>query len=162
VSTFDDFFAEQRAPLLAQAYALTGDMEEAQDLLQEAMLRTWRRWDRVSEMDRPSSWTRKVLLNLAIGRWRTRRARAGVTLIATPTPPTDVEHLDVARALRRLPGRQRTALLLHDVVGLSVAEVAVEMEVPEGSVRGWLSRGRRTLAGALQVSSSNSREATKR
>jgi RNA polymerase sigma-70 factor (ECF subfamily) len=157
VTTFDDFFLEQRGPLFAQAYALTGDVDEAQDLVQEAMIRTWRRWGRVSQMDRPSSWARKVLHNLAVGRWRARRAHTGVSEITTPVPGPGVGHLDVARALRRLPDNQRTALLLHDVVGLSVEEVAVEMQAPEGSIRGWLSRGRRALATDLQITPAKSR-----
>ncbi len=160
VTTFDDFFSEQRSPLFAQAYALTGDLEEAQDLLQEVMLRTWQRWDRVSQMDRPSSWARKVLVNLAIGRWRKRRVRFNVREADMPTPAPGVGHLDVARALRRLPVAQRNAVLLHDIAGMTVAEVAAEMGAPEGSVRGWLSRGRRTLAEALGISPANSPEGT--
>jgi RNA polymerase sigma-70 factor (ECF subfamily) len=78
----------------------------------------------------------------------------------TPTSAPEVGHLDVARALRRLPENQRNALLLHDVVGLSVTEVAAEMQVPEGSIRGWLSRGRRTLATDLNVSNAHSSEGT--
>jgi RNA polymerase sigma-70 factor (ECF subfamily) len=156
-TTFDDFFLEQRGPLFAQAYALTGDVDEAQDLVQEAMIRTWGRWGRVSQMDRPSSWARKVLHNLAVGRWRARRVHASVSEITTPVPSPGVGHLDVARALRRLPDNQRTALLLHDVVGLSVEEVAVEMESPEGSIRGWLSRGRRALAADLAITPAKSR-----
>ncbi len=160
MTTFDEFFSEQRGPLFAQAYALTGDVDEAQDLVQEVMLRTWRRWTRVSQMDRPSSWARRVLRNLAVGRWRKQRVRRSVSETDTPTPGPDVGHLDVARALRRLPDKQRDAVVLHDVVGLSVAEVAVEMNEPEGSIRGWLSRGRRTLATALNVSNTHSSEGT--
>jgi RNA polymerase sigma-70 factor (sigma-E family) len=156
--TFDDFFTEQRGSLFAQAYALTGDVEEAQDLLQEVMLRTWRRWDRVSQMDRPSSWAHKVLLNLAVGRWRKRRVHGNLSETDSPIPAPDVGHLDVARALRGLPVAQRNAVLLHDIAGMSVAEVAAEMRVPEGSVRGWLSRGRRTLAVALGMSPTNTPE----
>jgi RNA polymerase sigma-70 factor (ECF subfamily) len=158
VITFDEFFSEHRGSLFAQAYALTGDLDEAQDLVQEVMLRTWQRWDRVSQMDRPSSWARRVLLNLAVGRWRKRRVHRSVNEADTPIPAPGVGHLDVAKALRQLPDQQRNSLLLHDVVGMSVAEVAVEMGVPEGSVRGWLSRGRRTLAENLGLSRTNSPE----
>jgi RNA polymerase sigma-70 factor (ECF subfamily) len=113
------------------------------------MIRAWQRWGRVSKMDKPSAWGRKVLVNLAIGRWRRRRAYAPYVERDVAAPPRDEDHLDLARALRRLPDTQRQAILLHDVVGLMVSETAREMGVPEGSVRGWLSRGRRTLAIAL-------------
>jgi RNA polymerase sigma-70 factor (ECF subfamily) len=151
VSDFDEFFDQQKHSLLAQAYVLTGRSEEAEDLVQEAFVRCWRNWDRVGEMERPAAWARLVLHNLAIGRWRRERHRATRQLKASdrPTPPPDVGHLDIAKALRRLDERQRRAVVLHDVVGLSVAETALDMRAPEGSIRGWLSRGRQSLAAIL-------------
>ena len=70
-----------------------------------------------------------------------------------------VGHLDVVDALRRLPSDQQRALVLHDVIGLSVAEVARELRVPEGTVRSWLSRGRAALAADLGVAQHAGREA---
>jgi RNA polymerase sigma-70 factor, ECF subfamily len=152
VTAFPEFFDEQRERLLAHAYALTGDMELSEDLIQEVMIRTWRRWHRVSRMDKPSAWAHKVLRNLAVDSWRNKSVRRRYETPFESIPPPDVGHLDVAIALRRLPEPQRTSLILHDVVGLSVVEVASEMRVPEGSVRGWLFRGRQRLAELLEPS----------
>jgi RNA polymerase sigma-70 factor (ECF subfamily) len=157
-TTFDEFFAAYHRPLIAQAYALTGDLNEAQDLVQEVMLRVWRHWGRVRRMDIPAAWARRVLMNLAIGRWRERRSHQQLSESTSPIPAPEAGHLDVAKAMRRLPNNQRTAVLLHDIVGMTVAEVAAEMKVPEGSVRGWLSRGRRTLAEALELLPADSPE----
>jgi RNA polymerase sigma-70 factor (ECF subfamily) len=156
--SFDRFFSEQRGPLFAQAYALTGNVDESHDLVQEVMLRTWRRWDQVSKLELPSAWARKVLTNLTIDRWRRIRRHPQEEFVDQAVPGPTIEHLDVAKALRALPDSQRTALLLHDVVGYSVAEVAAEMGAPEGSVRAWLSRGRHKLADDLHLSNSESHQ----
>jgi RNA polymerase sigma-70 factor (ECF subfamily) len=103
-------------------------------------------------MDNPPAWARLVLRNLAIGRWRRRASRLSnvpLTEGSSVTLPPNAEHLDLVRALYHLPEQQRTVLILHDVVGLSVAETATEIGAPEGSVRGWLSKGRRSLGTAL-------------
>ena len=60
------------------------------------------------------------------------------------TLPEDSE-IDVARLVAKLPPNQRRALVLHDVVGISVAEIAAEMRTREGTVRSWLSRSRQTI-----------------
>jgi len=151
-TTFDSFFCDQGKPLLAAAYALTGDLGEAQDLVQEVMLRTWRSWNRVSKMDKPEGWARRVLVNLAIGRFRRIRSSMSWSGPVPNVQPPEVGHIDVARAMRRLPHKQMRSILLHDVLGLSVAETAAEMGSPQGSVRGWLSMGRRALAQTLGVS----------
>ncbi|MFZ0666877.1 MAG: RNA polymerase sigma factor [Acidimicrobiales bacterium] len=153
VSSFPQFFDEQHDRLLAHAYALTGDIELSEDIVQEVMIRAWKRWHYVSRLDLPGSWARKVLRNLAVDNWRNKSVRRRHESIYEPVPPPDVGHLDVANALRRLPELQRTSLILHDVVGLSVAEVASEMSVPEGSVRAWLFRGRQRLAELLEFDS---------
>ncbi|MGO8874567.1 MAG: SigE family RNA polymerase sigma factor [Acidimicrobiales bacterium] len=151
---FDEFFAEQHKSLLGQAFVLTGDLEESRDLVQEVFFRAWRKWDRVAAMDNPAAWARLVLRNLAIGRWRRLRGRSPNRPLAegdrVESAP-GIGHLDIARALRELPERQRTVLILHDLVGLSVNETALEIRAPEGSVRGWLSRGRRSLANTLEL-----------
>ncbi len=61
--------------------------------------------------------------------------------VPAPTP----DRLALMAALAVLPRQQREALVLHDGIGLSVAEVAAELDVPEGTVRSWLSRARAVL-----------------
>jgi RNA polymerase sigma-70 factor (ECF subfamily) len=152
-SSFEEFFAQTTPGLIGQVYLLTSDLADAQDIVQETMLRAWRDWSRVSTYDHPEAWARRVAHNLAVTRWR--RIRVGQRRAASERPAPlgqpDAEYLDLVAALAKLPPRQRRALVLFEVVGLSGDEIAAELSVPSGTVRGWLTRARRFLAAELSV-----------
>jgi RNA polymerase sigma-70 factor (ECF subfamily) len=152
-ASFDAYFRTAMQSLIGMAYLLTGDLQVAQDLTQEAFLRTWSRWHRISKYDDPLAWTRRVLYNLIISRSRSNKVRRRSVDAPRSVPPPDESHLMLAAALRSLPETQMRALILHDGAGLSVREVAFEMKVPEGTVKSWLSRGRSTAARSLNASS---------
>ena len=149
--SFEAFFATVSPGLVGQAYVLTGNLQEAQDLVQEAMLRAWREWAKVSRYEDPAAWARRVVHNLAVSRWRrlSVRRRHERAERVTDAPAPDVGHLDLVAVVAKLPAGQRRALVLFDVVGLSGEEVAAELGVPAGTVRGWLTRARRTVAEQL-------------
>lgn len=144
---FDAFYRAHHPRVVAMAYALVGDLGEAQDLAQEAFCRLWRRWDAVAPHEQPAAWTRQVVVNLARSRWRHLRVvRAHLRRERlTDVPELDPDHVAVVAAIRRLPAVQRRAVVLHYVVDLPVAEVAAEMGVPVGTVKAWLHRARRAL-----------------
>lgn len=149
--SFESFVRAHEASMFGQAYLLCGQHEEAQDLVQEAFARAWHNWSRVESYDDPRAWVRRVLHNLAVSRWRHLRhpaaAGGGTTHVpAVGAAEPDAGHVDVAAALARLPARQRMALVLYAIDDLTVPEVAAEMNVPQGTVRAWLSRARTTLA----------------
>jgi RNA polymerase sigma-70 factor (ECF subfamily) len=149
---FSRLFERAGRSLLAQAYLLTGDRQESQDLVQEVFLRAWRGWKRVSVLENPDAWLRKVLYNLAVGRFRrlsVRRAHDALSSIRSSSAGPSVGHLDVVRAIRALPTKQRVALVLVAFQQLTVAEAAKEMRASEGTVRVWISRGRASIAVAL-------------
>jgi len=149
---FRRLFQSSGPSLLAQAYLLTGDRQESQDLVQETFLRAWRHWERVSTLDNPHAWLRRVLYNLSLNHWRnlrTRRSRDLLTLTDGASPSSGAERLDVSKALQSLPAKQRQALVLVAIVGMTTAEVAKEMGAKEGTVRVWVSRGRQAMAAAL-------------
>ncbi|GAB7052962.1 RNA polymerase sigma factor [Catenuloplanes indicus] len=137
--------------LAVQLYAYLGDHAEAQDLTQEAFVRALERWDTISGYDDRAAWVRRVAWNLATSRLRRVQiafrhlARQREQHVAGPEP----DHVDLVRALATLPGRQRRALVLHYLGGLSTAEIAVQESVAEGTVRSWLTRGRTALAARL-------------
>ena len=159
--TFDDYFRSARQPLLAMAFVLTGDLSVAQDLTQEALMRTWARWARVASYDDPHAWTRRVLYNLAISHRRRDRVRQESIVERAPSTPAPGDaHLILAAALRSLPENQVQALVLHDGAGLSVAEVALTMKVPEGTVKSWLSRGRAAAAKSMNSTDSTPKVGT--
>lgn len=154
-SSFDAFYTTTAPRLVRQLHAMTGDLSEAQDCVQEAYARAWQRWAQVSAYDAPEAWVRQVAWRLAVSRFR--RARVGSGLLRRHGPPDDVPALSPDRvalvtALRQLPEAQRRAVVLHHLVGLSVAEVAAETGAPEGTVKARLSRGRTALAPLLRDS----------
>ena len=150
---YDAFFRASWARLQGQAYVLTGSLEQAQDLTQEALLRAWTHWDRITGYESAEGWTRRVLHNLCIGSWRRTQVRP-MSVVREPATTVDAptDHVLLAEALRHLPGAQARALLLHDGLGMTVAETAGEIGVPEGTVKSWLSRSRKIVAAHLERS----------
>jgi RNA polymerase sigma-70 factor (ECF subfamily) len=139
--------------LLSQLYGLTGDWAEAADCLQEGYAKAWQRWSMVSNHEAPAAWVRMVAFRLARSRWR--RAQHGLAVHRRHGVPEDLpgpspDAVAIATALRRLPDKQRTALVLHHLADLTVSEVARELDVPEGTVKARLSRGRAALAELLR------------
>src|SRR5262245_536512 len=150
--SFDEFYRTTSVRLIGYGYAVTGDLAEAQDLVQEAYTRAWQRWRAVSAHPNPEGWVRLVVTRLAsdrwrrLGRWRAALRRSGPTEYARP-PSEDAVVLTAA--LRGLPVAHRQALALHYLLDLSVAEIAAEAGVAVNTVKSWLSRGRAGLAAAL-------------
>ena len=151
---FDAFYHAHFRSVTTQLCAYTGDLALAQDLAQEAFCRAFVRWDRLVRYDDPVAWVRRVAWNLARSRWRRLRTahthllrqRPVEAQVAGPTP--DRVALDAALAL--LPPRHRRAVVLHYLADLSVAEIAAQERVAEGTVKSWLHRGRAALAVSLR------------
>lgn len=149
---FDDFYAATARRMVRHAYALTGNIADAQDIAQEAFARAWQRWDTVRACDSPEAWVRRVATNLATSRFRRDRTARGAAhqLIARATvPEISPDTVALIAALRTLPERQRVVLVLHYLADLPVGQIATELGCPVGSVKAWLSRGREALAAAM-------------
>ena len=153
VEDFDGFYLATRDRLLHTLYAMTGDLAEAQDVVQEAYSRAWQRWSTVSAYDEPTAWVRTVAWRLAVSRRRKARNRITAALrLHQVSPPANEPSPDTAAivaALRTLPDAQRRALALHYLCDLSVEAVASETGVSTGTVKSRLSRGRAALAAVL-------------
>jgi RNA polymerase sigma-70 factor, ECF subfamily len=149
---FDAFYAASSRRVLHALYAMTGDLGEAQDCVQEAYARAWQRWERVRGYDDPEAWVRTVAWRLAVNRWRRgRNALAALVRHGPPEParPLSEDTVALTAALRRIPEAQRRAVVLHHLCGLSVEDVARETDAPVGTVKARLSRGRTALAALL-------------
>jgi RNA polymerase sigma-70 factor, ECF subfamily len=152
--SFASFYTASYQRLLGQLFAVTGDLAEAENLLQEAYARAFARWAQVHAYDRPEAWVRRVAINLAAMADRSlrRRARALLRLGPPPlVPELSPELLDLRDALAALPLGQRQVIVLHHLVGLPVEEVARELGRPAGTVKSRLARGRRALAQVLDT-----------
>lgn len=147
--SFERFFHEMEPQLRRLAVLYTGDVDQAHDLAQEALVRAWEYWEKVSRHPHPDAWCRTVLHNLAVSRLRRRRLERLAARRTDRVPEPSTEHIDVSAALRRLPANQRRAVLLHYVLGFSTEEISQEVGAPAGTVRSWLSRARQTMAAAL-------------
>jgi RNA polymerase sigma-70 factor (ECF subfamily) len=152
---FDEFYRDTSVRMLRYGYALTGDLAEAQDVVQEAYTRAWRQWRTVARHPAPEGWVRLVVARLATDRWRRLSGwRAAVRRAGPPEPaaPPSENAVLVTAALRQLPAHLRQALALHYLFDLPVAQIAAETGRPVGTVTSWLHRGRIELAAILAPS----------
>jgi RNA polymerase sigma-70 factor, ECF subfamily len=155
---FEAFFVAHHRGVVGLGYALTGSWSTAEEVAQEAFLRTYQRWETVSGYERPDVWVRTVAANLARSRWRrlgtelralTRLAgsRESQPEAAPELLPAETEAF--WRAVRSLSRRQAQVVVLHYLEDLSVADVAAAIGAAEGTVKSTLHRARRQLARLL-------------
>ena len=148
---FSEFYAAHFHSLTVQLFAHTGDLSEAQDVVQEAFCRALARWPRLVGYDDPIAWVRLVAWNLATSRWRRVRTalvfarRQREEVVPAPSP----DRVALVAALSRLPERHRQAVVLHYLADLPLTMIAAELGVAEGTVKSWLHRARTTLAAQL-------------
>lgn len=140
------------------AYLLTGDLDQAEDLLQSAYAKVLPRWHNISTYDSPEAYVHRVMVNLRTSWWRRSRNREWSTdeipeaswRAGTPDEGDAVVELQVLlAALRALPQRQRAAVVLRHWYDLSEAETAAAMNCSVGTVKSNASRGLAHLRAAL-------------
>jgi RNA polymerase sigma-70 factor (ECF subfamily) len=140
--------------LVAQVYAFTIDLAEAQDVVQEAFARALARPRGLADVDNPEAWLRTVAINVVRRRWRRRQLLDTILLRDRPVarlvePAPGPERADLRRALTELPTGYREVLVLHYFADLPVDEIAGLLGVPVGTVKSRLHRGRTALAAQL-------------
>lgn len=138
---FQEFFRKEFAGLSGYCYRLTGDRMVAEDFAQEALVRTWVRWARVTK---PREYAFLIATNLTRRRWRRERPVVELTDLhdrAGPGPD-----LDIQLAVDGLPKRLRTPVLLHYYADLPVVDIARLLRCSQTTVRGRLAEARRRLA----------------
>jgi RNA polymerase sigma-70 factor (sigma-E family) len=155
---FERFAALHADALLRSAYLMTGDRGEAEDLVQECLLRLARKWPRVRSMEHPGAYARRVLFNLILdgGRQRARRrTELGAAQTtdghggAEETTAALEAHVELLQALGGLPARQRAVLVLRYFADLPASEVALILDCSPGTVKSSTSRGLERLREAL-------------
>jgi RNA polymerase sigma-70 factor (ECF subfamily) len=148
--TFEEFYRDRR-DRLARALALTlGDGHLGAEAADEAMARTYQRWDKVATFDDPSAWVYRVGLNWATSVLR-RRHRA-------PQPHAERGPLDldpiaepaIKRALADLDIKQRAVVVARFYLGLTEAETATALGIRPGTAKSRLHRALRTLQPRLE------------
>src|SRR5262245_60655080 len=169
-------FEKQAMPhvdaLYGAAYRLTRNARNAEDLVQDSLLRAYRFWDSFQQDSNCKAWLLRIVTNTFINEYqRKKRSRQVLDAATAEQDATDgvlvqaeandklspeqalLAHSvsdDVQRALEQLPDDFRTAVILCDMQGLSYKEIAEIMECPVGTVMSRLFRGRKLLAAGLR------------
>jgi RNA polymerase sigma-70 factor (ECF subfamily) len=161
---FAELFARHRDRLWAVALRTMGNPHDASDGLQDALVAAYRRADSFRGDAAVTTWLHRVVVNACLDRLRASKVRRADALPddledhASTSPADDPEEAAIADERRRavlaalalLPAEQRAALVLVDMEGYPVAEVAEMLDCAEGTVKSRCSRGRERLAGLLR------------
>jgi RNA polymerase sigma-70 factor (ECF subfamily) len=153
---FATFYSLSFAKVVRLVRPLADGVEEAEDLTQEAFARGYLRWDTLRGYGDPEAWVKTVAVNLACSRLRRLRTAARHRL-ERPTARVRDEaaeaavRVDLVRALRRLPPKQRSVVVLHYFDGLPLSAIAQHLGTSEGTVKSNLHHARKKLAGLLEA-----------
>ena len=143
---FTEFMSVRSASLFRTAYLIVGDHQLAQDLLQEALIRTYLAWPRLRDPGKAEAYTRRTIVTTAIS-WRRRRSfheRPTGRLPDTTVPDATeavTTHASVVAQLRTLPPRQRAAIVLRYYEDLTEVQTADVMGCSVGTVKSHVSTG---------------------
>lgn len=138
--------------LVAQMVALCGNLRDAEEVVQESFEAALNHRDDFAQVANKEAWLRTVAVNLLRNRWRRARViarvlprfRAELSIDLGPGTPED--HVAIVYALSQLSLPVRVTVVLHYVADLSVAQIARELSVPEGTVKARLARARAQMA----------------
>jgi RNA polymerase sigma-70 factor (sigma-E family) len=148
---FVEFVVARQRHWLRTAYLLCNDRQFAEDLVQQSLEKLYVVWPKVTAADSPDAYVRKAILNMYVSEtrrmWRRRERPTddptfGVLETVDEAPD---ERIDLARALSRLPKRQRMVLILRFAEDLSVSETAAVMGCAEGTVKAHTSAAIRAI-----------------
>lgn len=151
--------------LVAATTAIVGDMHRAEEIVQSAFERCFRRWNRVATYDRPGAWVRRVAINeaISVARRSSSERRAVQTLgsmqessgaaVVGADPGVAIAAAGVWAAVRALPGDQAAAIALRYGADLGIDDIADTLQVTPAAVKSLLHRGRASLRDSPLVQS---------
>lgn len=154
--SFEEFYRAQFATTLAVVSVLRGPNVVAEELVQDAFVRAYRRWSTVGVMARPDLWVQRVALNLASSQLRRLGAEARALARvdgrrgAGPERP-ELEQMErFWQLVRQLPRQQMRVVALHYAADLAVDDVAEVLQLAPGTVKAHLHAARRRLAALIE------------
>jgi len=169
VTAFSEFVEARSASLFRTAYLMVGDHHLAEDLLQEALVKTLLAWPRLYDHATVDAYTRRIIVTTSIS-WRRRRSfheRPSEHLperLETDASDAVVTHDAVIAALLRVPPRQRAAIVLRYYQDLTEAQTAEVLGCSVGAVKSQVSAGlsrlRETLGDRFDLAVPTQPEAT--
>jgi len=164
---FDTLLQRYQAPLYTFILRMLGDQVGAKDMLQETFLRVWERRDQYREIAQFSTWLYTIAANLVRSELRKRKLRRWIPLGHQSDDMPEIDPADDAigpeelanssglrvkinEALQKLPREFREAVILRDINDLSYEEIATSLNVPVGTVKSRVNRGRQRLQELLR------------
>lgn len=155
---FQRFVKAYLPKLLSSAYALQGDLDVAEDLVQGVLLRVFKHWHVAREA--PEGYAYATLVNICHDHWRRRQRHPEEAVsVGDALPPGGTvlpgerweQHETLEQALGQLPYQQHAVLLLRFFFDLSTADTARALGIPEGTVKSTTYRGLERLRGLLEA-----------
>ncbi len=151
--SFTDFVSAEQAGLLRLAVLLAGDRGQAEDLVQTALMKCYRHWGRITRSGSPSAYVRRALVTTHTS-WRRRLSSTEQVMetlpdLADPHPPLEPEDEELRRALRALPPRMRTAVVLRFYEDLSEERAGELMGCSASTVNTQTARGLERLRASM-------------
>lgn len=158
---FDELVEKESRGLIAAVYAIVGDHHRSEEIAQEAFERGYRRWRRVSHLDSPGAWVRRVAINeaISVARRRSSEQRAfarldGLTFDRGSTDPlVALDDEGVWSEVRRLPTDQAAVVALRYGADLTINDIAETMHLSVAAVKSLLHRARIALRGSTKLQS---------
>jgi RNA polymerase sigma factor (sigma-70 family) len=150
--SFEGLFLDVHDRLYRALYFITGSSADAEELMQDAFLKLWERWDRIENIDDPVAYLFRSALNgFRMRMRRTRMVARRLMPVASNRDAFDDVNVreDVRRMLRGLPPRQRAAIVLTKIFGYSSEQAALIMRIRPTTVRALASQGRAALRGDI-------------
>jgi len=163
IGEFEPFFRAHERDIFTYLWRMTSDEQAAYDITQETFLRAWRHFARIRDYERPGGWLFRVATHLALNYLRGRATALGGAISldvtgavphgapfspAASDPGARIANADaVRRALMAMPPRQRAALVLREVYGLSCEETAAALGTSVGAAKTLLWRARGEFRG---------------
>lgn len=155
--SIEDFIDRSSRPLLRSAWLLTGNWASAEDLVQTALLQSWRHWDAITS-ETPELYVRRVLMNTFLNGQRRRWSRERPVSQLPDQPGSDdvsaaeLRHV-IWSALSGLPARQRAVIVLRYFNDLSESQTAQVLDCSVGTVKSQASRALAKLRTAPELQS---------
>jgi RNA polymerase sigma-70 factor, ECF subfamily len=146
---YEWLFRDEFPAIMRTVFLICHDHDQAQDITQDAFVELLRHWNRVSHYERPGAWVRRVAIRLTMHSLRRERLRSLLERKVTPALPMGPVDVDLLKAIRVLPPKQRAAVVLFYFEDLPLSEVADMIGCSPATARVHVQRARARLADLL-------------